>query len=141
MIMEQVLLFVEFALLGIVGGLLGIFYRNCLKVEDMIFHWWYRILRVWVLYSEVICDEEGCHEPTLWRKFLGFIAYPLGFCIYCSTTWITFFIIALYLSTWEILPDWQMIVIGTLLSTGVQHLIVVCSCRWIISNHPDLDIR
>lgn len=139
--MEQVLLFVEFALLGIVGGLLGIFYRNCLKVEDMIFHWWYRILRVWVLYSEVICDEEGCHEPTLWRKFLGFIAYPLGFCIYCSTTWITFFIIALYLSTWEILPDWQMIVIGTLLSTGVQHLIVVCSCRWIISNHPDLDIR
>lgn len=139
--MEQVLLFVEFALLGIVGGLLGIFYRNCLKVEDMIFHWWYRILKVWVLYSEVICDEEGCHEPTLWRKFLGFIAYPLGFCIYCSTTWITFFIIALYLSTWEILPDWQMIVIGTLLSTGVQHLIVVCSCRWIISNHPDLDIR
>lgn len=139
--MEQVLLFVEFALLGIVGGLLGVFYRNCLKVEDMIFHWWYRILRVWVLYSEVICDEEGCHEPTLWRKFLGFIAYPLGFCIYCSTTWITFFIIALYLSTWEILPNWQMIVIGTLLSTGVQHLIVVCSCRWIISNHPDLDIR
>ena len=139
--MEQVLLFVEFALLGIVGGLLGIFYRNCLKVEDMIFHWWYRILKVWVLYSEVICNEEGCHEPTLWRKFLGFIAYPLGFCIYCSTTWITFFIIALYLSTWEILPDWQMIVIGTLLSTGVQHLIVVCSCRWIISNHPDLDIR
>ena len=139
--MEQVLLFVEFALLGIVGGLLGIFYRNCLKVEDMIFHWWYRILKVWVLYSEVICDEEGCHEPTLWRKFLGFIAYPLGFCIYCSTTWITFFIIALYLSTWEILPDWQMIVIGTLLSTGVQHLIVVCSCRWFISNHPDLDIR
>lgn len=139
--MEQVLLFVEFALLGIVGGLLGVFYRNCLKVEDMIFHWWYRILKVWVLYSEVICDEEGCHEPTLWRKFLGFIAYPLGFCIYCSTTWITFFIIALYLSTWEILPSWQMIVIGTLLSTGVQHLIIVCSCRWIISNHPDLDVR
>ena len=138
--MEQVLLFVEFALLGIVGGLLGIFYRNCLKVEDMIFHWWYRILKVWVLYSEVICNEEGCHEPTLWRKFLGFIAYPLGFCIYCSTTWITFFIIALYLSTWEILPNWQMIVIGTLLSTGVQHLIVICSCRWIISNHPDLDV-
>ena len=26
----------EFILVGLVGGLLGIFYRNCLKVEDMI---------------------------------------------------------------------------------------------------------
>ena len=28
----------EFMLLGVIGGLLGLFYRNCLKVEDMIFY-------------------------------------------------------------------------------------------------------
>lgn len=140
--MEQVLLFVEFAILGIVGGLLGVFYRNCLKPEGMIFNWWYyKVLKPWVELKDDL-EEAGIeHELTFFDKLKAFVAMPLGYCIYCSTTWITFFIIALYLSTWEILPDWQMIVIGTLLSTGVQHIIVVCSCRWIISNHPDLDIR
>lgn len=140
--MEQVLLFVEFALLGIVGGLLGIFYRNCLKPQGMIFNWWYyKVLKPWVELKEDL-EEAGIeYELTFFDKLKAFIAMPLGYCIYCSTTWITFFIIALYLSTWEILPSWQMIVIGTLLSTGVQHLIVICSCRWIISNHPDLDVR
>lgn len=139
--MEQVLLFVEFALLGIVGGLLGIFYRNCLKPQGMIFNWWYyKVLKPWVELKEDL-EEAGIeYELTFFDKLKAFIAMPLGYCIYCSTTWITFFIIALYLSTWEILPNWQMIVIGTLLSTGVQHLIVICSCRWIISNHPDLDV-
>ena len=58
-----------------IGGLLGIFYRNCLKVEDMIFH---------PLYSKVFVPmiKSG-------NRFLHFIAYPLGFCIYCSTFWIT----------------------------------------------------
>lgn len=140
--MEQVLLFVEFALLGIVGGLLGIFYRNCLKPEGMIFNWWYyKVLKPWV---ELVDDLEEAgieYELTFFDKLKAFVAMPLGYCIYCSTTWITFFIAAIYLSSWEILPSWQNIVIGTLLSTGVQHLIVICSCRWIISNHPDLDVR
>lgn len=35
--MFYVLMF-EFMLLGVIGGLLGIFYRNCLKVKDMIFY-------------------------------------------------------------------------------------------------------
>ena len=43
--MFYVLMF-EFMLLGVIGGLLGIFYRNCLKVEDMIFY---------PLYSKVFC--------------------------------------------------------------------------------------
>ena len=61
----------EFMLLGVIGGLLGIFYRNCLKVEDMIFH---------PLYSKVFVPmvKSG-------NRFLHFIADPLGFCIYCST--------------------------------------------------------
>ena len=64
----------EFMLLGVIGGLLGIFYRNCLKVEDMIFH---------PLYSKVFVPmvKSG-------NRFLHFIAYPLGFYIYCSTFWI-----------------------------------------------------
>lgn len=33
--MFYVLMF-EFMLLGVIGGLLGIFYRNCLKVEDIL---------------------------------------------------------------------------------------------------------
>ena len=45
----------EFILVGLVGGLLGIFYRNCLKVEDMIFHWWYVILKRCTTSYSVLC--------------------------------------------------------------------------------------
>ena len=38
--MFYVLMF-EFMLLGVIGGLLGIFYRNCLKVEDL--YLWLRV--------------------------------------------------------------------------------------------------
>ena len=38
---------------ALVGGLLGIFYRNCLKVEDMIFHWWYVILKKQEMGKEI----------------------------------------------------------------------------------------
>lgn len=31
-------MYFEFMIIGLIGGLLGIFYRNCLKVEDMIFN-------------------------------------------------------------------------------------------------------
>lgn len=77
----------EFMLLGVIGGLLGIFYRNCLKVEDMIFH---------PLYSKVFVPmvKSG-------NRFLHFIAYPLGFCIYCSTFWITMLILILFLTSWD----------------------------------------
>lgn len=137
--MELILIFVEFALLGITGGLLGLFYRNCLKPRGMIFNWWYyKVLKPWAEIEDDLYENETINmKPTKWQKVLAFIAYPLGYCIYCSTTWITFFLCAIYLSGWESLPDWQTIVIGVLLATGIQHLIIVCSCRWIIHNHPD----
>ena len=123
----------EFILLGIAGGLLGIFYRDCLKPKDMIFHKLYlKILKPWVKQSK----EE---DATSFEKFLGWVAFPLGFYIYCSTTWITIFICLLYLSSWESLPNWQDIIIGMVLAIGVQHLIVASACRWLICNHPDLD--
>lgn len=115
----------EFMLIGFIGGLLGIFYRNCLKVENMIFN---------KLYTKVFVPMANSDN-----RFLSFIAYPLGYCIYCSTTWITFFLCLLFLTSWEVLPDWQDIVIGVIAASGVQHLVVASACRWLISKHPDLD--
>lgn len=137
--MELIITMLEFILLGIAGGLLGLFYRNCLKPRGMIFNWWYyKVLKPWAEIEDDLYENETINmKPTKWQRVLAFIAYPLGYCIYCSTTWITFFLCAIYLTGWESLPNWQTIVIGVLLATGIQHLIIVCSCRWIIHNHPD----
>lgn len=115
----------EFMLIGFIGGLLGIFYRNCLKVENMIFN---------KLYTKVFVPMAESDN-----RFLSFIAYPLGYCIYCSTTWITFFLCLLFLTSWDVLPKWQDIVIGVIAASGVQHIVVASACRWLISKHPDLD--
>lgn len=118
-------LMLEFSIIGLMGGLLGIFYRNCLKVEDMIF---------FKLYMKVFRPWAKSDNPIL-----RFITYPLGYCIYCSTTWITFILCALYLSSYSALPMWQDIVLGVVFASGVQHIIVAIACRWIIDGHPDLD--
>ena len=115
----------QFILLGVVGGLLGIFYRNCLKVKDIIFY---------PLYKKVLVPMA---KST--NKFISFIAYPLGYCIYCSTTWITFFLCLLYITTLNTVPEWQYIVIGVIAASGAQHIIVSSACRWLIDGHPDLD--
>lgn len=118
-------LMLEFMLIGFIGGLLGIFYRNCLKVENMIFN---------KLYTKVFVPMAESDN-----RFLSFIAYPLGYCIYCSTTWITFFLCLLFLTSWDSLPKWQDIVIGIIAAEGVAHLVVCISCRFLIHKHPDLD--
>lgn len=125
-------LFLEFMLLGLAGGLLGIFYRDCLKPKNMIFNTIYKRLNFYVYCAD-------WKKATKWEKFRGWIAFPLGYCIYCSTTWITIFLCIIYLSSWEDLPVWQDIVIGIVLALGIQHLIVASACRWLINNHPDLD--
>lgn len=118
-------MYTQFMIIGLIGGLLGIFYRNCLKVKDMIFY---------PLYNKVFVPMV--HSKS---RVLRFIAYPLGYCIYCSSTWITFFLCIIFLSSWEYLPKWQDIVIGVIAASGIQHLIVCVACRWLINNHPDLD--
>lgn len=46
-------LLLEFILLGLAGGLLGIFYRNCLKPKDMIFYKLYsKVFKTWVKKSK-----------------------------------------------------------------------------------------
>lgn len=133
----------EFLFIGLISGLLGLFYRNCLKKREMIFHPIYRILLKWVRDGQYCRDWpreaalEG-YDKMAWRVFLAWIAYPLGYCIYCSTTWISIFIYTLYLCSWEELPSWHWIVIGLITVMGLSHLIAACSCKWILKNHPDL---
>ena len=60
-------MYLEFMIIGLIGGLLGIFYRNCLKVEDMIFNPLYKkVLKPWALGS---------------NRFLSF---------YCLSSWILY---------------------------------------------------
>ena len=136
----MITLIIEFTLIGIIGGLLGMFYRNCLKPKGMIFNFiYYGYLKPWAEYYEDL-EESGLeYKETFFRSFLAWIAKPLGYCIYCSTTWITFILCGLYLLSWEILPGWQYIVLAVITASVVQHLIVVISCRWLINGHPDLD--
>lgn len=129
---------IEFLLLGVVGGLLGIFYRNCLKAKNMIFNSiYYNVFKPWV--DRVQKWESYGEPPTRWQRLLAWIAYPLGYCIYCSSTWITFLICAIYLSSYECLPYWQDIVIGIIAASGMQHIVVAISCRLLIHKHPDLE--
>lgn len=115
----------EFILIGLIGGLLGIFYRNCLKVKDMIFY---------PIYKKVFCPWVFGNN-----KFLAWIAYPLGFCCYCSTFWITMLLLILFLTSWDSLPMWQDTVIGIVAAESVQHLVICIACKWLIHKHPDLD--
>ena len=112
----------EGALIGVVGGLVGVFYRNCLKVKNMIFNPLYFGLRKLV-------NKGG---------FFKFISYPLGYCIYCSTTWITFLLCLIFITNMHTEASWQDLVLFISTSSAVQHIVVCISCRFIISNHPDL---
>lgn len=130
-------LVIEFFLIGFIGGLLGIFYRNCLKPKGMIFNIiYYGWLKKWAELPEDA--EEAGMKPRQIDRVLSFIARPLGYCIYCSATWITFILCAIYLSSWEVLPKWQDIVIGVIAASGIQHITICIACRFLIHRHPDL---
>lgn len=131
-------LLIDFILLGLAGGLLGVFYRNCLKGPNMIFNFiYYDYLKRWAELKEDL-EEAGVDiKLTKFDKFLAWVSYPLGYCIYCSSTWITFILCALYLSSWEYLPCWQDIVLGVVMASGIQHLVILIACRFIIYKHPD----
>ena len=126
-----------FILLGIIGGLLGVFYRNCLVGEGMILNFmYYGWLKKW---AEVPWDniEKGIKSTNI-ELIKSFVAYPLGYCIYCSTTWITIFLCIIYLS--NVNYTWQEIVIGLVTARGVQHILVCIVGKFVLHNHPDLDV-
>lgn len=97
----------ECMLLGIVAALAGIFYNHTLQ-SGSIFCRMGTMLNGW--------SKQG--------GFKGWITNPLGACIYCSTTWITIFIMALYWGSWNEPPKWEDIIICTLAAIGVQHILV-----------------
>lgn len=133
----------EFLFIGLISGLLGLFYRNNLKEENMIFFPIYTILSRWVDNAQFCEDwpkeaEEEGYNLKIWA-ILGWIAYPLGYCIYCSTTWISIFLYILYITSWAEAPSWHWIIIGLLTAIAVSHLIVVVACKYILHGHPDFD--
>ena len=103
----------------------------------MIFNsFYFNTLKPWVDRVQKWRSREEL--PTRWQRFLAWIAHPLGYCIYSSTTCITFFICAVYLSIYEVTLCWQYIIIGIIAASGMQHLVVAISRRFLISKHPDL---
>lgn len=103
----MIILILECMLLGIVAALVGIFYNYTLQ-SGSIFCRMGTMLNGW--------SKQG--------GFKGWIANPLGACIYCSTTWITIFIMALYWRSWNESPKWEDTIICTLAAIGVQHILV-----------------
>lgn len=131
----------EFILIGLIGGLLGLFYRNCLKSQGMIFNFiYYGWLKPWAEIEDELWENECIHmEPSRLDKFKAWIAKPLGYCIYCSTFWITFILCIIAGSYKEGWNSYSEMLIAYITALSVQHLIVAMSCKWLINKHPDLD--
>lgn len=131
----------EIIFIGLMAGLLGLFYRNCLKKKGMIFYPLYLRLSRWVDDAEfcrdypIEAEEEG--YDLEYSQFLGWIAYPLGYCIYCSTTWISILMFLIYMASYEVLFSWHWVLLGMLSVIGISHLVVLISCQYILSSHPD----
>ena len=114
----MITLILECMLLGIVAALTGIFYNYTLQ-SGSIFCKLGSLLDKW---------SEG-------NGFKAWVSNPLGACIYCSTTWITIFIMILYWLSWDVLPKWENIIIGTLAAIGIQHVLLRLWCY--IKNHTE----
>lgn len=130
-------LFIDFILIGIAGALLGLFYRNCLKAKGMALNCLYdKWLSKWAEFPDVL-SENNC-VPKKMDIIKARIAYPLGYCIYCSTFWITVILCIIYLTSWVNLPKWEDMVLGVVMAIGVQHLIICIITKYLIHKHPDL---
>jgi hypothetical protein len=123
-------------IIGIGGAFLGVFFRNCLKPRNMIFNFWYDILRKWVWLSreDIITTwemERKVRKPTIFQKFKGKIAYILGYCIYCTATWITIFMHIYFLGFNEYL----------IFSGSIQHIVIVLFCKYVLSGFEELEYK
>lgn len=108
----MIILILECMLLGIVAALTGIFYNHTLQAGSI-------FCKLGVILDYWAENKDG---------FKGWIANPLGACIYCSTTWITIFIMVLYWESWSEPPKWEDIIICTLAAIGTQHIFVRMWC-------------
>lgn len=116
----------ECMILGFVSCLVGIFYNYTLE-NNHIFGKIGATLNYWADLPDEICRCKILLLKPI-DKFKAWIANPLGACIYCSTTWITIFIMVLYWSSWNELPKWGNIIIGTLAAIGMQHVLLRLWC-------------
>lgn len=128
----------EFILVGLVGGSLGLFYRNCLKPSGMIFNFiYYGWLKPWAECTEDII--EAGFTPKAWDKVKAWVARPLGYCIYCSTFWITVILCIIagdYREGWDSYPE---LFLAYITACSVSHLVVCIACRGLIKGNSDLD--
>lgn len=131
--MEAIILSI---VIGITGGLIAAFYRNTLKPKNMIFNGIFDILEMWVFRARaaehpspaVWLDRYSIPQPR--QRFLGnWLAYQLGYCIYCSATWMT---AILYVIITKGVDIW------IILALAIQHAVVVVFCVFILPLDPAL---
>ena len=93
--------------LGIISCMAGIFYN-------------------YTLQNGAVFSRLGEYLSVLSSKggIKGFIANPLGDCIYCSTTWITVLILTLYWVSTSVPPNAGYVIISYLTGIGVQHVLL-----------------
>lgn len=114
----------ESMLIGLVGGLFGLFYRNVEKGKNMLLNRWFFMVL----------------QPMAFSKwgFVRFIARPLGYCVYCTTFWITLAIYLLYYG-FPVKEIWELWTIGLIAAEGVQHIILFLIIEKFIEGSKDFD--
>lgn len=122
----------EFIFIGIIAAFFGMFYRMCLVNEDFILHSWYLELSYWVY-------RAAGSETSIVDKIKGWLAYPLGYCIYCYTPWISIILYILYLCSFYDLPSWHWIIIGGVAVLGTAHVTLATLIKYLLKDHPDLE--
>lgn len=103
-LLQMINYYIGLTFFSLIVGLLGIFYRNILKMPNMVFNPLYKIL-------ERMVNKGG---------FLKWIAYPLGYCIYCSTTWIAII---------GFLLVYKRITLDILVPIAISHYVAIYFCK------------
>lgn len=117
-------------MIGLMGGMMGVFFRNTLKPRNMIFNAWFDLLEFWVERARIHETVEGFAEASGWHKFLGnWLAYVLGYCIYCTTTWLTILLYVVIVKG----VDWWLF-----MALGVQHVVVLIFCVFVLPKEETL---
>lgn len=115
-------------IIGITGGLFAIFYRNTLKMRNMVLAGLYDVFNNWVMQRDALrqikLEEDVNWIPWYVRvriNFLSWVSYPLGYCIYCSGFWITALL-------WIGIMKAEAFTLWFILAASVQHIVIAWAC-------------
>lgn len=114
----------ESLLIGFVAGLFGLFYRNVEKGKNMLLNRWF-----FFVLQPMAMSKWG---------FVRFISRPLGYCVYCSTFWITLGIYFLYYGL-PVKEIWEIWTIGLIAAEGMQHITLLIIIEVFIDGYKDFD--